>query len=49
MVRVIEVVRTHGAAHRCVFVVGSADAAPEAQWITPYAACTIAETAMTWE
>ena len=41
--RVIEAVRSHGAADRCVFVVGSADAAPGAQWITPYAACTIAE------
>ncbi|MGC9420722.1 MAG: F0F1 ATP synthase subunit alpha [Rhodovulum sp.] len=41
--RVIEAVRSHGAAERCVFVVGAADAAPGAQWITPYAACTIAE------
>jgi len=41
--RVVEAVRTHGAADRCVFVVGAADAAPGAQWITPYAACTIAE------
>lgn len=41
--RVIEAVKAHGAIDRCVFVVGSADAAPGAQWITPYAACSIAE------
>jgi F-type H+-transporting ATPase subunit alpha len=41
--RVIQAVRDRGAAERCIFVVGSADAAPGAQWITPYAACTIAE------
>ncbi len=41
--RVIEAVRAHGAADRCIFVVGAADAAPGAQWITPYAACTMAE------
>jgi F-type H+-transporting ATPase subunit alpha len=41
--RVIEAVRTHGAIERCVFVVGGADAAAGAQWIAPYAACTIAE------
>ena len=41
--RVIDAVRTHGNMDRCVFVVGAADAAPGAQWITPYAACTIAE------
>ncbi|MXN67283.1 F0F1 ATP synthase subunit alpha [Stappia sp. GBMRC 2046] len=41
--RVIESVRTHGAFDRCIFVVGAADAAPGAQWITPYAACTMAE------
>ena len=40
---VIDTVRTRGAVQRCVFVVGTADAAPGAQWITPYAACTIAE------
>ncbi len=41
--RVVEAVHAHGTADRCVFVVGMADAAPGAQWITPYAACTIAE------
>jgi F-type H+-transporting ATPase subunit alpha len=41
--RVVEAVRTHGTMDRCVFVVGTADAAPGAQWITPYAACSIAE------
>ncbi len=41
--RVIKAAQTHGAADRCIFVVASADAAPGAQWIAPYAACTIAE------
>jgi F-type H+-transporting ATPase subunit alpha len=41
--RVINAVRQHGAADRCIFVVSAADAAPGAQWVTPYAACTIAE------
>lgn len=41
--RVVDAVRTHGAMDKCVFVVGAADAAPGAQWITPYAACAIAE------
>jgi F-type H+-transporting ATPase subunit alpha len=41
--RVIEAVRRHGALERSVFVVATADAAPGAQWITPYAACSIAE------
>ncbi|MDK3019945.1 F0F1 ATP synthase subunit alpha [Pseudodonghicola flavimaris] len=41
--RVIEAVKAHGNMDRCVFVVGNADASPGAQWITPYAACTIAE------
>ena len=40
---VIDAVKTHGAADRCVFVVATADASPGAQWIAPYAACTIAE------
>ncbi len=40
--RVIDAVKTHGAVDRTVFVVGPSDA-PGAQWITPYAACTIAE------
>ncbi|MCU4651470.1 F0F1 ATP synthase subunit alpha [Roseibacterium sp. SDUM158016] len=41
--RVVDAVRRHGAMERCVFVVGSADASPGAQWLTPYAACSIAE------
>ncbi len=41
--RVVEAVRQHGAADRCIFVVGAADGPPGAQWITPYAACTMAE------
>ncbi|WP_343079951.1 F0F1 ATP synthase subunit alpha [Ostreiculturibacter nitratireducens] len=41
--RVIEAVNKYGAPERCIFVVGSADAVPGAQWITPYAACTMAE------
>jgi len=39
----IEAVRRHGAPERCVFVIGAADAAPGLQWLTPYAACTMAE------
>jgi F-type H+-transporting ATPase subunit alpha len=41
--RVIDAVRRYGAPERCVFVVGEADAAPGLQWITPYAACSMAE------
>ena len=41
--RMVDAVRTHGNIDKCIFVVGAADAAPGAQWITPYAACTIAE------
>jgi len=40
---VIETVRAYGPFDRCVFVVGEAEAPSGAQWITPYAACTIAE------
>ena len=40
--RVIEAVRRHGEPNRCLFVVGEADASPGLQWITPYAACTMA-------
>ncbi len=40
---VIEAVRRYGAPDRCIFVVGEANAAPGLQWITPYAACTMAE------
>jgi F-type H+/Na+-transporting ATPase subunit alpha len=41
--QVIDAVRHHGAPQRCLFVVGAADAAPGLQWITPYAACSMAE------
>ncbi len=41
--QVIDAVRRHGAPQRCLFVVGQADAAPGLQWITPYAACSMAE------
>jgi F-type H+-transporting ATPase subunit alpha len=41
--QVIDAVRRYGAPERCLFVVGAADAAPGLQWLTPYAACTMAE------
>ncbi len=41
--QVIDAVRRYGALERCLFVVGEADAAPGLQWLTPYAACTMAE------
>jgi F-type H+/Na+-transporting ATPase subunit alpha len=41
--QVTDAVRRHGAPDRCLFVVGEADAPPGLQWITPYAACTMAE------
>jgi F-type H+/Na+-transporting ATPase subunit alpha len=41
--QVIDAVRRYGAPERCIFVVGEADAAPGLQWLTPYAACTMAE------
>jgi len=41
--RVADAVRRYGDIGRCIFVVGEADAPPGAQWITPYAACTMAE------
>jgi F-type H+-transporting ATPase subunit alpha len=40
---VIAAVRRHGKPDNCVFVVAAADSAPGAQWIAPYAGCTIAE------
>ncbi|MGE3934014.1 MAG: F0F1 ATP synthase subunit alpha [Rhodospirillaceae bacterium] len=43
LAQVIESVRRFGAPERCLFVVGEADAAPGLQWLTPYAACTMAE------
>jgi F-type H+/Na+-transporting ATPase subunit alpha len=41
--RAIDAVRRHGAPERCLFVIGEADAAPGVQWLTPYAACSMAE------
>jgi F-type H+-transporting ATPase subunit alpha len=41
--QVVDAVRRYGAIERCIFVVGESDAPPGAQWITPYAACTMAE------
>jgi F-type H+-transporting ATPase subunit alpha len=41
--QVVDVVRRHGAPERCIFVIGEADASPGLQWLTPYAACTMAE------
>jgi proton translocating ATP synthase F1 alpha subunit len=41
--QVIEAVRHYGAPERCLFVVGEANSAPGLQWLTPYAACTMAE------
>jgi len=41
--QVLAAVREFGAPERCIFVVGEAEAPPGAQWITPYAACTMAE------
>ncbi len=41
--QVIEAVRRYGAPERCLFVIGEASASPGLQWLTPYAACTMAE------
>ena len=41
--RVIDQVRRHGAADRCIFVVASPAGAPGLQWIAPFAGMTIAE------
>ncbi len=41
--QVIDAVRRYGAPERCLFVIGEANAAPGLQWLTPYAACTMAE------
>jgi F0F1-type ATP synthase alpha subunit len=41
--QLIDAVRRFGAPDRCLFVVGEADAAPGLQWLTPYAAGTMAE------
>jgi F-type H+-transporting ATPase subunit alpha len=36
-------VHKHGAPERCIFVIGEAESPPGLQWLTPYAACTMAE------
>jgi F-type H+-transporting ATPase subunit alpha len=41
--RVIDAIRTHGAAERCIFMVAGASAAPGLQWIAPFAGFTMAE------
>ncbi|MCP5367731.1 MAG: F0F1 ATP synthase subunit alpha [Hyphomicrobiales bacterium] len=41
--QVVDAVRRYGAIERCIFVVGESEAPPGAQWIAPYAACTMAE------
>ena len=40
---VLGAIREHGEIDHCVFVIGESEAPPGAQWMTPYAACTIAE------
>ncbi len=41
--QIINAVRAHGSIERCIFVVAEASALPGAQWLAPYAACTMAE------
>jgi F-type H+-transporting ATPase subunit alpha len=41
--QVVDAVRAHGVPERTVFVIARADDPPGAQWLAPYAACTIAE------
>ncbi|MBV8357097.1 MAG: F0F1 ATP synthase subunit alpha, partial [Deltaproteobacteria bacterium] len=41
--QVIEAVRQFGAPERCIFVVAAADDPAGLQWLSPYAACTMAE------
>jgi len=40
---VVGAIREYGAVDRCLFVIGESDSPPGAQWVTPYAACTMAE------
>lgn len=40
---VVETIREFGPMERCIFVIGEAETPPGAQWVTPYAACSIAE------
>jgi F-type H+-transporting ATPase subunit alpha len=39
----IEAVRRFGAPERCIFVIAASDDPPGLQWLSPYAACTMAE------
>jgi len=41
--RLIAAIESHGAPHRCIFVVASASSAPGLQWIAPFAGFTMAE------
>jgi len=41
--RVIEAVQQHGKMENCIFVAALADSSPGAQWLAPYAACSMAE------
>jgi F-type H+-transporting ATPase subunit alpha len=41
--QVISSVREHGAFERCIFVISPSEAPSGAQWMTPLAACTMAE------
>jgi F-type H+-transporting ATPase subunit alpha len=41
--RAIDAIRRHGAPERCIFVVAPATASPGLQWISPFAAMTMAE------
>jgi F-type H+-transporting ATPase subunit alpha len=41
--QIIQAVRLYGNIDRCIFVVGEAGSLPGAQWLVPYAACTMAE------
>jgi len=41
--RVIEAVKHYGKMENCIFVAALADSSPGAQWLAPYAACSMAE------
>ncbi|MEZ5852319.1 MAG: F0F1 ATP synthase subunit alpha [Hyphomicrobiaceae bacterium] len=41
--QVVDAITQHGPKDRTIIVVGEAGAAPGAQWLVPYAACTMAE------
>ncbi|MFB6374214.1 MAG: F0F1 ATP synthase subunit alpha [Bradymonadaceae bacterium] len=40
---IIEAIREHGDPSKVAFVVGGSEAPPAMQWLTPYAACSVAE------